>query len=165
MAALEGKEDDMEIKLRREVKDSIITKGEWYEVRRVRPGLHKHHIVFGDGLRPLSEKYGLYIYLPYTGHNEPGTGVHDDKKKDMELKIAAQRAFEEHFPDLSFPAIFGMNFLPEKEFDHDELFKVVYKDRGRQKINRKYTETGVKNHNDLFGLEFLLKSRRRKRNA
>ena len=139
--------------------------GEWYEVRRVRPGLHKHHIVFGDGLRPLSEKYGLYIYLPYTGHNEPGTGVHDDKKKDMELKIAAQRAFEEHFPELSFPAIFGMNFLPEKEFDHDELFKVVYKDRGRQKINRKYTETGVKNHNDLFGLEFLLKSRRRKRNA
>ena len=61
MAALEGKEDDMEIKLRREVKDSIIPKGEWYEVRRVRPGLHKHHIVFGDGLRPLSEKYGLYI--------------------------------------------------------------------------------------------------------
>lgn len=160
----------MEIKLRREAKDSILPPGEGYEIRRIYPGLHKHHIVFGDGLRPLSEKYGLYVYMRYSGHNEPGTGVHDDKEKDMELKILAQRAFEEHFPDKSFPAIFGMNFLPEKEFDHDELFGIVKKDRGmqrivkrtvpEQRIKRKTRTAGVKNHDELFGIEYLLKCRR-----
>lgn len=153
----------MEIKLRRETKDSIIPPGEGYEVRRTYAGLHKHHIVFGDGLRPLSEKYGLYIYLPYAGHNEPGKGIHDDKELDEKMKIVAQRAFEEHFPELSFPAVFGMNFLPEKKFDHNELFKIVRKDRGRQKINRKYSSTGVANHDELFGIDYLIKARNGKR--
>lgn len=159
MAALESEEDDMEIKLRREVKDSIIPKGEGYEVRRVCAGLHKHHIVFGDGLRPLSEKYGLYIYLPYAAHNEPGKGIHDNKELDRKMKIVAQRAFEAHYPELSFFEVFGINFLGERDFSHDELFRNKAKERTARKAAPLKGGGGVKNHSELFGLDYLLKLR------
>ncbi len=148
--------------MKRVAKDSILPEGEGYEVRRVCARLHKHHIFFGDGERALSEKYGLYVYMNPEDHNLSDEGVHFERELRMKLARLAQTAFEEHFPELSFVAIFGMNFLDGKEFSHDEMFGVVVKDVPRKKacVRR---EAGVKNHDEMFGLEYLLRMRGRDR--
>ena len=73
--------------------------------------LEEHHIFFGNGQRALSEKYGLKVWLNHYVHNEPPNGVHHNKEADLRLKQIAQRAFQEHYPDLDFVKIFGKNYL------------------------------------------------------
>lgn len=73
--------------------------------------LHKHHIFEGIANRKLSEKYGLWVYLRADWHNMADYGVHFNKELDIELKVIAQRRFEEEYPQLSFLQIFGKNYL------------------------------------------------------
>lgn len=73
--------------------------------------LERHHIFYGRGIRPLSEKYGLTVYLNHYAHNEPPMGVHHNKEADLALKRAGQKAFEKHYPNLDFLIIFGRNYL------------------------------------------------------
>lgn len=51
--------------------------------------LHSHHI-FGAGKRPLSEKYGLKIWLCPKHHNMSDLGIHFNKPLDNLVKELAQ---------------------------------------------------------------------------
>lgn len=75
--------------------------------------IEDHHIFFGVSKRPLSEKYGLKVWLCPTHHR--GTqGVHgrDGHKLDMELKQLGQKSFEYHYGDRDeFIKLFGKSYL------------------------------------------------------
>lgn len=61
-------------------------------------GLEEHH-VFGGALRPLSERYGLKVWLCHRHHNEPPNGVHFDPVARWHLERDAKRAFDaQHGP-------------------------------------------------------------------
>jgi len=77
--------------------------------------LHEHHVVFGKVVnRSLSEKYGLKVYLCPQHHEYSVEAVHSNAEIRQQLCIDAQRAFEHHYPDLSFRGIFGKNYIAEK---------------------------------------------------
>lgn len=71
---------------------------------------HEHHAIFGTAGRPLSEKYGLKVYLCYEHHVLGPEAVHNNHKNARIVQADAQRAFEEHFPDKDFRKIFGRNY-------------------------------------------------------
>lgn len=72
--------------------------------------IEKHHI-FGGANRKNSEKYGLYVNLCHTHHNEPPNGVHHNRSNDIKLKQEGQRRFKKAYPNLDFLKIFGRNYL------------------------------------------------------
>lgn len=72
--------------------------------------IHKHHILEGRN-RKNSEKYGLWVYLCGKHHNLSNEGVHFNKDFDNELKVIAQKKFEEVYKDLDFLSIFRRNYL------------------------------------------------------
>ena len=73
--------------------------------------LHKHHCIFGNPGRKLSEKYGLTVFLCYE-HHEGNHGVHFDRGLNSMLKRRAQQKFEEvHGTREDFMRIFGRNYL------------------------------------------------------
>lgn len=75
--------------------------------------LHEHHIFFGTGLRKLSEKYGLKVWLRADLHNMSDRGVHFDKKFDLQLKRMAQEKAMKHYgwSIEDFRKIFSRNYL------------------------------------------------------
>ncbi len=74
--------------------------------------LEEHHIFEGNGLRPLSEKYGLKVHLcRHRCHQYGPDSVHQNIEKRRELQAKAQLAFQERFPELDFVEIFGKNYL------------------------------------------------------
>lgn len=73
--------------------------------------LHKHHIFGGIGRRALSEKYGLWVWLAPEWHNMSALGVHYNRALDLELKQAAQRAFERGHSRAEWMSIIGKNYL------------------------------------------------------
>lgn len=75
--------------------------------------LHEHHIFFGTGLRKLSEKYGLKVYLIPELHNMSNKGVHFNKDFDLSLKQMAQKKAMEHYGWSvdEFRKIFSRNYL------------------------------------------------------
>lgn len=72
--------------------------------------LETHHIFGGQPNRKLSEKYGLKVKLCHNCHNEPPNGVHHNAERMLWLKKIGQTAFEQHYPELDFRAIFGKNY-------------------------------------------------------
>lgn len=56
-------------------------------------GLECHHIFAGVANRPISEKYGLKVWLCHRHHTEDG-GAQYDPEKGLQLKQEAQKAFE-----------------------------------------------------------------------
>lgn len=77
--------------------------------------IEEHHIIYGLGLRDLSEKYGLKVGLCPICHRDGKRGVHGcNKKLDHLLKKKAQKAFMKHYPDLDFMSIFHRNYLDEQ---------------------------------------------------
>lgn len=76
----------------------------------VKPYTEEHHCINGNGRRPLSEKYGLKVYLCREHHTIGEQAVHQNAEIAAVLKDDAQRAFEKHFPDLNFMAIFSKNY-------------------------------------------------------
>lgn len=75
--------------------------------------MHEHHIFFGTGLRKLSEKYGLKVWLRADLHNMSDRGVHFDKKFDLQLKRMAQEKAMKHYgwSIEDFRKIFSRNYL------------------------------------------------------
>ena len=73
--------------------------------------IHTHHIFGGTANRRLSQKYGLTAYLCENHHNMADEGVHYDKEFRNQLQKLGQEAFEQKYPNLSFRAIFGKNYL------------------------------------------------------
>ena len=75
--------------------------------------LHLHHILFGTGLRKLSDKYGLTVWLRADWHNMADYGVHFNKELDLKLKQKAQKKAMKHYgwSVEDFIDIFGKNYL------------------------------------------------------
>ena len=78
----------------------------------------EHHVIFGTSGRKLSEKYGLKIRLCMPHHRTSIEAVHINHEIAAVTQELAQRAFEEHYKDLDWMAIFERNykqFAPEHE--------------------------------------------------
>lgn len=73
-------------------------------------GLEKHHIFAGVANRPISEKYGLWVYLCDECHIGR-TGAQYDKDKNLTLKRAAQEAFERAHTRREWMQIIRKNYL------------------------------------------------------
>lgn len=65
----------------------------WYAVKTTR-GLEEHHVMTG-ALRPFAERNGLKVWLCHRHHNEPGYSAHFDAGLAWELKVTAQKKYEE----------------------------------------------------------------------
>lgn len=72
--------------------------------------LEEHHVIFNAHQRHLAEKFGLKVYLCRYHHQDSAEAVHKNRANRSLIEDAAQRAFEKHFPDLDFMAIFGKNY-------------------------------------------------------
>ena len=70
----------------------------------------EHHAIFGTAQRQLSEDYGLKVYLCLKHHTLGPEAVHNNYKNARLLQAEAQEAFEKHFPEKDFRAIFGKNY-------------------------------------------------------
>lgn len=77
--------------------------------------LEEHHVIYGRGYRPLSDKYGLTVKLcPRHHRGDDKTrkfAVHFNPVLDEKLKKLAQQAFMKAYPDKDFVKIFGRNYL------------------------------------------------------
>lgn len=74
-----------------------------------------HHMICGPANRKLSEKYGLKVRLCIPHHTAGPEAVHLNHEMMEILQKDAQRAFEEHYPNLFFREIFGINYLTDKD--------------------------------------------------
>lgn len=70
-----------------------------------------HHIFFGRGLRKLSEKYGMKVYLSPECHRGSRIGVHHNRKNNLTIKRYAQHEFEKTHTREEFIKIFGKSYL------------------------------------------------------
>ena len=72
--------------------------------------LQLHHVIFGNGRRSKSEKYGLVAWVCedcHTGNN----GLHTHPLADLELKQYAQLQFEGVYSREKWMAEFGKSYL------------------------------------------------------
>lgn len=72
--------------------------------------IEKHHIFAGVANRQISEKYGLWVYLCHDCHTGKN-GAQYDKKRNLELKQAAQAAFEQEHTRKEWMEIIRKNYL------------------------------------------------------
>ena len=70
--------------------------------------LEAHHCM-GGANRPLSERYGLKVYLCHE-HHTGGTGVHFNKILMDKLRREAQKRFEQIYSREEFIRLFGRNY-------------------------------------------------------
>lgn len=74
--------------------------------------LEEHHVIYGKGNRPLSEKYGLKVMLHAVTCHKHGNGPHNNAETRKKLCQDAQKAFEaKHGSREDFMRIFGKNYL------------------------------------------------------
>lgn len=72
--------------------------------------LERHHVLGGVANRPLSEKYGLWVWLCHEHHT--GTdGAQYDPEKNNCLKRLAQIAFEGKHSHEEWMETFRKNYL------------------------------------------------------
>ena len=80
---------------------SILTKYENISAFSGRPTQSIHHLVFGTGLRDLSEIYGLKIPLTNAEHNMSSVGtiyqIHGNPAAEKLSKMLGQVAFEKEY--------------------------------------------------------------------
>ena len=92
-------------------------------------GLHKHHIMFGNPGRKLSEKYGLWCWLCVRHHTSSSEAVHKNRENDLYLKRLAQEAFESNHSRDEWMQIFEKNYLssePKSQEDAKESQEVGF---------------------------------------
>ena len=89
---------------------SIMQNGErcWFCGRLT--GLERHHVLGGVANRPLSEKYGLWVWVCQE-HHTGKDGVQYDRKKGDALKRLAQIAFEARHSHDEWMQVFRKNYL------------------------------------------------------
>lgn len=75
----------------------------------------EHHAVFGWANRNLAERYGLKVYICPEHHRNGENAAHKNYKIAKLLQEKAQEAFERENPNLSFRAIFGMNYKSDEK--------------------------------------------------
>ena len=74
-------------------------------------GLERHHILGGVANRPLSERFGLWVWLCDFDHRDPKEGVQYNRKKGDALKRLAQIAFEAKHSHAEWMETFKKNYL------------------------------------------------------
>lgn len=75
-----------------------------------RVNLQRHHVLGGVANRPLSEKYGLWVWVcpeHHTGKN----GVQYDKERNQALKRMAQINFEAKYDHETWMRVFRKSYL------------------------------------------------------
>lgn len=80
----------------------------------------EHHVFFGNGLRELSENYGLKVQLCILHHRESKEAVHQNIENNRMVQAYAQRAFEKKFPEKNFRKIFGRNYIMNEKEENVE---------------------------------------------
>ena len=75
-----------------------------------RVNLERHHVLGGVANRPLSEKYGLWVWLCQEHHTGP-RGVQYDKERNQAFKRLAQIAFEARYSHDEWMQVFKKNYL------------------------------------------------------
>ncbi|WP_138158755.1 hypothetical protein [Peptoniphilus catoniae] len=73
--------------------------------------LEEHHLIFGRGLRGLSDKYKLVINICRPCHNK----IHKDKDLMNWSRQKGQKMFEKNHTRKEFIKIFGKDYLSDKE--------------------------------------------------
>jgi Zn-finger protein len=73
-------------------------------------GLEMHHVWGGVANRPISEKYGLKVWLCHECHTG-NEGAQYDKMKNLQLKQDAQYAFEREHTRAEWMKLIGKNYL------------------------------------------------------
>lgn len=73
-------------------------------------GLSAHHVFAGVANRKISEDYGLWVYLCHECHTGR-IGAQYNKKRNLELKQAAQAAFEQEHTRKEWMQIIRKNYL------------------------------------------------------
>ena len=83
----------------------------------VKQNLQEHHVIYGNGRRIWSERFGLKIYLCFRHHTYEGgpEAIHRNQEISQRCKEEAQRIFEETYPNLSFIDYFGKNYRIETD--------------------------------------------------
>ena len=74
-------------------------------------GLERHHVLGGVANRPLSEKYGLWVWCCDFHHRDPKEGVQYNREKGDALKRLAQINFEGKHSHDEWMEIFRKNYL------------------------------------------------------
>ena len=72
--------------------------------------LERHHVFGGVANRPISEKYGLTVWLCHNCHTGQ-SGAQYDKMKNLRLKQDAQFAFERNHTRSEWMKLIGKNYL------------------------------------------------------
>ena len=87
---------------------SIISNDQQCWVCESRQNLHRHHVYFGVSNRPLSEKYGCWVWLRHDIHME----LHQQNPAlDRMIQRACQERFEEIYSHEEFMEVFGKSYL------------------------------------------------------
>ena len=75
--------------------------------------LHKHHVYGGYGVRNLSEKYGLWIWLRADWHIQTPYAIHNNKPLRERIQREVQEIAMKHYGWSvdDFRQIFGRSFL------------------------------------------------------
>ena len=81
----------------------------------------EHHAIFGTGMRPMSEKFGLKVYLCLRHHRTSKVAVHMNHDMARLVQAHAQRAYERERArgnkkfEKSFFEVFGRNYDYEED--------------------------------------------------
>ena len=78
-------------------------------------GLEEHHIYFGVGLRPISERNGLKCWLCGYHHRNTKYGVHGNRKLDLKLKETCQSKYEETHSREEWMKLIKRNYLEDND--------------------------------------------------
>ena len=73
-------------------------------------GLECHHVFEGTANRKISEKYGLKVWLCHEHHTGDG-GAQYDRERNLQLKQAAQKAFEQLHSHEEWMRLIRKNYL------------------------------------------------------
>lgn len=90
--------------------DSIISNEETCYLCGKTVGLERHHIMSGTANRPLSEEYGLWVWLCHDCHTGK-CGAQYDKQKNWDLRETAQIAFEKIYGHDRWMRTFYKNYI------------------------------------------------------
>lgn len=75
--------------------------------------LERHHVMSGTANRPLSERYGLWVWLCHDCHT--GTqGAQYNPVKNFELRADGQAAFEKQYGHDAWMKVFRRNYIYQK---------------------------------------------------
>ena len=73
-------------------------------------GLECHHVFEGTANRKISEKYGLKVWLCHEHHTGDG-GAQYDRERNLQLKQAAQKEFEQLHSHEEWMRLIRKNYL------------------------------------------------------